>query len=79
MNGGQHVPAAADAESLAPEPITNTLPPAQDPTPATEEPMYVNAKQYNRILKRRDSRARWESNQATTRKNKVNSTTLLIR
>ena len=28
----------------------------------SEEPMYVNSKQYNRILRRRDTRARWEQN-----------------
>ena len=29
--------------------------------PAMEEPLYVNAKQYRRILKRREQKARWES------------------
>jgi nuclear transcription factor Y alpha len=67
MNHGQHVPAAADATHHLEAP---TMAPAE-PTPAVqEEPMYVNAKQYNRILKRRDSRARWETVQ-NVRKNKV--------
>lgn len=36
-----------------------------------EEPMYVNAKQYHRILKRRASRAKWEASLKASKKDKV--------
>jgi nuclear transcription factor Y alpha len=39
--------------------------------PAEEEPLYVNAKQYNRILKRRAARAKLESEGRIPRERKV--------
>ncbi|KNE69456.1 hypothetical protein AMAG_13812 [Allomyces macrogynus ATCC 38327] len=50
-------PAASTAAVTAPVP-EEQLPPAP---PAAEEPLYVNAKQYHRILKRRAARARIEA------------------
>ncbi|CAE6346110.1 unnamed protein product [Rhizoctonia solani] len=51
-------PSASAAES-----VTSTSPTAEqedDPEALDEEPLYVNAKQYHRILKRRSARARLE-------------------
>lgn len=39
--------------------------------PTEEEPLYVNAKQYNRILKRRAARAKLESDGRIPRERKV--------
>ena len=39
--------------------------------PAEEEPLYVNAKQYNRILKRRAARAKLEAEGRIPRERKV--------
>jgi hypothetical protein len=39
--------------------------------PTEEEPLYVNAKQYNRILKRRAARAKLESEGRIPRERKV--------
>ena len=36
-----------------------------------DEPLYVNAKQYHRILKRRDARTRFEAQIAKLKKTKV--------
>lgn len=36
-----------------------------------DEPLYVNAKQYHRILKRRDARTRFEAQMAKLKKPKV--------
>ena len=44
---------------------------AEDPDDETSQPMYVNAKQYHRILKRRAARAKLESTGKVIRKRKV--------
>jgi len=36
-----------------------------------EEPLYVNAKQYHRILKRREARTKWEAYNKNPKKVKV--------
>jgi nuclear transcription factor Y alpha len=41
------------------------------PEPIEEEPLYVNAKQYNRILKRRAARAKLEAEGRIPRERKV--------
>ena len=56
---------------------TNTTAPAPSQTtvasePTEEEPLYVNAKQYNRILKRRAARAKLEAEGRIPRERKVN-------
>jgi nuclear transcription factor Y alpha len=44
---------------------------AAAPEPTEEEPLYVNAKQYNRILKRRAARAKLEAEGRIPRERKV--------
>ncbi len=53
-------------------PVLNTAGPNSAVAPAVvaEEPLYVNAKQYHRILKRREARARWEAQIKNQRKEK---------
>lgn len=50
---------------------TSTADQIQDDTPIDEEPLYVNAKQYFRILKRRVARARLEEVHRLSRQRKV--------
>lgn len=50
------------------EPEVNQI---QDESPMDEEPLYVNAKQYFRILKRRVARARLEEVHRLSRQRKV--------
>lgn len=41
------------------------------PAPDAEEPLYVNAKQYHRILKRRQARANMDSDNKISKARKV--------
>ncbi|KAH6580470.1 hypothetical protein BASA50_004278 [Batrachochytrium salamandrivorans] len=56
--------AAAVAAAAASASVTD----AQQPI--VEEPLYVNAKQYHRILKRREARSKWEAMHAAKQKEK---------
>lgn len=49
----------------------------QDDNPIDEEPLYVNAKQYFRILKRRVARARLEEVHRLSRQRKVRPVTII--
>lgn len=54
--------------------LQDYCPPAPDPEPdetLDEEPLYVNAKQYHRILKRRTARARLEEVHRLSKERKV--------
>lgn len=57
--------AAASASASAPAQTTVSSEPTE------EEPLYVNAKQYNRILKRRAARAKLEAEGRIPRERKV--------
>ena len=63
---GFHMPAAAAAAAAAVQQQQQ-----QQQEAAAEEPLYVNAKQYHRILKRRDARANIERAHRLARERKV--------
>ena len=48
------------------------------PSQTEEEPLYVNAKQYNRILKRRAIRAKLEADLKAQRLRKVSAAVVII-
>lgn len=56
--------------STSPHPVGRIQISAEDPDDDTQ-PLYVNAKQYHRILKRRAARAKLESSGKVVRKRKV--------
>ena len=68
-------PTPAPAPATAPDPpsaaITAHRRPSTDDGPIDDEPLYVNAKQYYRILKRRVARARLEEVHRLSRQRKV--------
>ena len=62
------------AHQISPHDTDNIIPASDhhpDETPVDEEPLYVNAKQYFRILKRRVARARLEEVHRLSRQRKV--------
>ncbi len=61
MNGSPGGPAYASSAPSASSAVAAAL---------TDEPLYVNAKQYHRILKRREARARWEAYHKSLKKDK---------
>ncbi|RUS76595.1 hypothetical protein EGW08_015637 [Elysia chlorotica] len=63
--------AATNAATLSQVPAGRVQIAAEDPEDETSQPMYVNAKQYHRILKRRAARAKLESTGKVIRKRKV--------
>ena len=66
-NSGQLQAVQMQSSSASSAPAQTTV--ASEPT--EEEPLYVNAKQYNRILKRRAARAKLEAEGRIPRERKV--------
>lgn len=64
-----HTVPAGDSASSSSSPATTA--PATSNDPLDEEPLYVNAKQYHRILKRRAARARIEELHRLSKERKV--------
>lgn len=52
--------------------MTAVAPTISTPTKTDDEPLYVNAKQYNRILKRRAARAKLEADGRIPKERRVN-------
>ncbi|GJE94881.1 CCAAT-binding transcription factor (CBF-B/NF-YA) subunit B-domain-containing protein [Phanerochaete sordida] len=63
-------PSVAEPPTSQDQPTETTVDQIQDDTPIDEEPLYVNAKQYYRILKRRVARARLEEVHRLSRQRK---------
>lgn len=64
------VPGNSVQMQATPNPVQNSTTSIPNET-AEEEPLYVNAKQYNRILKRRAARAKLEAEGRIPRERKV--------
>ena len=70
-NNPLHPPSSPSHPNSPPQDVFHSTEPILDDPNVDEEPLYVNAKQYFRILKRRVARARLEEVHRLSRQRKV--------